>query len=475
MKNSKTPLISIITVNYNGKHLLNDCFTALERLEYPKNQYEVIMVDNDSKDNSVSFVKKNFPKVIIVESKANTGFTGGNQLGLEKAKGDYIILLNNDTAVDKNWLNEIVKSAKKKKTGIVTSKLFFDTPFLELVIKSDSVPKSLIDSGINFSPIGILVEDVVCKNKDISDLIWYKSGFKEKKNGDIITRWTKGEGKILLPFGKSESEAYSIKIHGYPTNYSLSTPVKIEVNNKVIYSGKISSNEVKQIDFELNRKDFKNDFINLVQNAGNIIFKDGYSKDRGSILRINNKERLEFYEEDNEYFNKEVKLLASCGAACLIKRELIDKIGFLDDHYFMYYEDVDFSLRAWRTGWDIVYSPKAIVRHKHKASTGKAESEFFLHMVERNHLAFVVTHFPISTIVTQISLFFSQLAITLIKFNLFRFRNNMQRTNVWRIKSKARIKTANFLLHNLFRLTTNRIFWKKREVRTYETMKKLLY
>ena len=472
---NKNKFISIIIVNYNGKHLLNDCFNSLAKLNYPKDLYEVIMVDNDSKDSSISFVKSNFPEVIIVESKENTGFTGGNQLGLERAKGDYIILLNNDTAVDKNWLKEIVKSAKNKKTGIVTSKLFFDTPFIELTVKSNSIPKSSINSSANFSPIGILIEDLVCNNKKIADLIWYKSGFKEKKNGDLITRWTKGEGKILLPFGKKDLEKYSIKIHGYPSKYSLATPVEIAINNKIIFSGMIASNEVEQINFELKREDVKNNFINLVQNAGNIILKDGYSKDRGSVLRINNKERLEFYEEDNEYFNKKVKLLASCGAACLIKRELIDKIGFLDGHYFMYYEDVDFSLRTWRTGWDIVYSPRAIVRHKHKASTGKAESDFFLHMVERNHLAFVLTHFPASTVINQMIEFLIQLIITLIKFNLFRFKSNMDRTNIWRIKSKARIKTFIFLVNNILRLIKNRISWKKREKRSYKIMKKLLY
>jgi len=467
--------ISIIIVNFNGKHLLDDCLGSLKNLNYPKDQYEIILVDNNSQDTSVSFVQKKYPKVIIVESETNSGFTGGNNLGLTKAKGDYIVLLNNDTTVDKNWLKELVKTAQSSKTGIVTSKLLFNIPFVELTIESNSIPKSNMDNSVDFSPIGVIVENVICKNKKISDLVWYKSGFKEKNNGDLVTRWTKGEAKILLPFANPKKEKYSIKIHGYPSKHLLTTPLKVKVGNKIIYSGEISSNEVTQIHFELNRKDVQNNFINLIQNAGNIVFKDGFSKDRGNVIKITNDGKLEFYEEDSQYFNKEVDLLSSCGAACLIKRSLINKIGFLDGNYFMYYEDVDFSLRAWRTGWNIKYSPKAIVKHKHKASTGKLESEFFLHMVERNHLSVVFTHFPILTIINQVILFFIQTVITLIKFNVFRFRSNMGRTDLWRIKSKARIKTAKFLIKNIFRLIKNRIFWKKREKRNYKMMKKLLY
>lgn len=468
-------IVSIIIVNYNGKHLLEECLKSIFELHFPKNKLEIIVVDNNSQDNSVSFIKKNYPNIILVEAKDNTGFTGGNNLGLEKASGDYVILLNNDTSVEKNWLNELIKASKDPKVGIVTSKLLYDKNFFELSIESDQIPRSKIDNGIDFTPVGLIIEDIVCHNRNISNLVWYKSGFYEKKEGDLITRWTEGKSKILLPYENKEVEAYTIKIHGYPSKNKLTTPIEIKAGNKKIYSGTISSNEVIQFKFEIKRNEIKDNFINLVQNAGNVIFKDVFSKDIGSVLRIREKERLEFYEEDNQYFDNDKLVLGACGAACLIKKNLINKIGFLDGHYFMYYEDVDFSLRAWRTGWNIKYASKAIVRHKHKASTGRTESEFFLHMVERNHLSTVITHFPISTIMIQLIQFLGQLLITLVKFNVFKFRDNMLRTNIWRTKAKARISTFIFLVRNLPRLIKNKLFWSKREKRNYQEMRRHLY
>lgn len=468
-------LVSIIIVNYNGKHLLEDCLESLSKLNFPQSKLEVIVVDNNSQDNSISFIKKNYPNIILVEAKENTGFTGGNNLGLEKTNGEYVVLLNNDTIVEKDWLKELIKASSDPKVGIATSKLVYDKNFFELSIESDQISRSKIDNGIDFTPVGLIIEDVVCHNKKNSDLVWYKSGFYEKKEGNLITRWTEGKSKILLPYGKKDKEKYTIKIHGYPSKNKLTTPLKIKAGKKEIYSGTISSNEVIQFKFEVKRSEIKNDFITLIQNAGNVIFKDGFSKDIGSVLRIKENERLEFYEEDNKFFDKERYVLGACGAAFLIKRRVIDKIGFLDGNYFMYYEDVDFSLRAWRTGWDIKYAPKAIVKHKHKASTGKFESEFFLHMVERNHLATVITHFPILTIIQEIMRFTGQLLITLIKFNLFRTRDNMIRTNIWRTKLKARIKTFIFLIKNFPRLINNKIFWLKKEKRNYKMMKRLLY
>ncbi len=120
----KLPFCSVIIVNYNGKYLLKDCLNSVYILNYPKNRYEVILVDNGSADNSVSFVGKNFPHVKILKLDKNYGFAEGNNKGIEKARGDYITFLSNDTKVDKNWLLMLVKSAEKsKKIGICSSKV----------------------------------------------------------------------------------------------------------------------------------------------------------------------------------------------------------------------------------------------------------------------------------------------------------------------------------------------------------------
>lgn len=104
----KSPLISIIIVNHNGKKWLKNCLTPLTRQSYKK--IEIIFVDNNSFDDSLKAVKKISNKIIIVKSEENLGFAGGNNLGFEKAKGEYIILLNNDTKVGRDYVKNFVKA-----------------------------------------------------------------------------------------------------------------------------------------------------------------------------------------------------------------------------------------------------------------------------------------------------------------------------------------------------------------------------
>ena len=204
------PNVSILIVNYNGAHLLPDCLSAVANLDYPKKLLEVIVIDNNSKDNSLDLLKKNFPTVKVVAAKENLGFTGGNNLGYEHATGDYIVLLNNDTRVERKWLKALVTAAEPKNIGIVSSKLLFDTPFLELELTCDIVSKSSLDNSIDFSPVGIIIEDLVCKNTQLNNLVWYESGFYDKEHATISSHWCKDKATILIPFQDATKETYKI-------------------------------------------------------------------------------------------------------------------------------------------------------------------------------------------------------------------------------------------------------------------------
>ncbi len=117
------PKVSIIILNWNEKEYLRKCLDSVLKTDYPN--FEVIVVDNASVDGSKEMVKKEYSKVILIENKKNLGFCVGNNIGIKKARGDIIILLNNDTIVDKNWLKEIVKKANNTEVGIIGCKLYF--------------------------------------------------------------------------------------------------------------------------------------------------------------------------------------------------------------------------------------------------------------------------------------------------------------------------------------------------------------
>jgi len=119
-------LVSVIIVNYNGRHHLGQCLAALKRQTLPRNQWEVILVDNGSRDGSVELVRRDFPEVHVISLARNTGFAAGNNIGFKRARGRLIALLNNDTAAEPRWLEEMAAAAEAHpRAGGVAAKIVF--------------------------------------------------------------------------------------------------------------------------------------------------------------------------------------------------------------------------------------------------------------------------------------------------------------------------------------------------------------
>ena len=120
------PKVSVVVVNYNGKHLLKDCLGSLFALDYPGDALEIIMVDNASSDGSSHFVRKNYPSVKILNNASNN-YCQALNLGIKSSVGDFVVTLNNDTWVKKDWLLELVKVAiLNKDIAGVGSKILFE-------------------------------------------------------------------------------------------------------------------------------------------------------------------------------------------------------------------------------------------------------------------------------------------------------------------------------------------------------------
>ena len=99
--------VSIIIVNYNGKLHLEKCLDSITKINY--SNYEVILVDNHSSDDSIEFVKSKYSTVKIIELDQNYGFADPNNIAAKTANGKYLLFLNNDTIVTPNFVNELVK------------------------------------------------------------------------------------------------------------------------------------------------------------------------------------------------------------------------------------------------------------------------------------------------------------------------------------------------------------------------------
>jgi len=112
-------LISIIIVNYNGQKWLKKLFDSLLVQTY-KN-FEIIFVDNGSVDDSVKFIQDNYKdyRIKIFKNNKNLGFAGGNNFGIENTSGDYILLLNNDTWLESDFLQRIYFFYEKNSFDVV--------------------------------------------------------------------------------------------------------------------------------------------------------------------------------------------------------------------------------------------------------------------------------------------------------------------------------------------------------------------
>ncbi|MDD5097393.1 MAG: glycosyltransferase [Candidatus Omnitrophica bacterium] len=239
------PLVSIIVVNYNRSQYLKACFEALAKLNYPAGRVEILMVDNCSDDDSVSFVKNNFPKVRILENDINN-YARANNLGVKNAKGDFIAFINNDIQVSENWLSGLVNAMSKE--------------------------KSLGAAG----------------------------------------------GKILLEDGK-------------------------------------------------------------IQSTGHEEYPDFYWGDRG------------FRQEDKGQYERPEEVLSLCGAAVLFRKSCLKDVGFFDEDFIMYLEDVDMCFRCTKHKWKVMYVPESIAKHYFR---GTSSAESVRYFSERNRLLLVAKHFP---------------------------------------------------------------------------------
>ncbi|WP_240730888.1 glycosyltransferase family 2 protein [Deinococcus sp. S9] len=125
------PRVGIVILNWNGWQDTVECLNSLQGLSYPN--FEIIVVDNASTNDSVKQIRKRFPNIHVIESPDNGGFAKGNNLGIKAfmaAGVDYIWLLNNDTTVSTLALTEMVRLAQNdQRLGIVGSVLYeYDRP-----------------------------------------------------------------------------------------------------------------------------------------------------------------------------------------------------------------------------------------------------------------------------------------------------------------------------------------------------------
>jgi GT2 family glycosyltransferase len=120
------PLVHVIVVNYNGLKYLRACLSSIERQTYQN--FETIVIDNASTDNSEEYIRQYFPKITLIQASRNLGFAEGNNLAIKSTldqKADYIFLVNNDTELESDLVEKLIRTAERDDSiGIVGPAVF---------------------------------------------------------------------------------------------------------------------------------------------------------------------------------------------------------------------------------------------------------------------------------------------------------------------------------------------------------------
>ncbi len=175
--------LSIIIISYNTREILTDCIKSV--IKHTKGiDYEIIIVDNDSKDGSLERIKdleNKYSQVSLVDAKANLGFGRANNLGVKKARGEYLLLLNSDTLVIDNAIKESLENMKKiPDCGVFSCKLL-------------NADKSIQASGGHFPNFGnvlawqLFIDDLPLIGKLIPSFHPQLASYDRNKQMDWIT------------------------------------------------------------------------------------------------------------------------------------------------------------------------------------------------------------------------------------------------------------------------------------------------
>jgi len=151
MENQNYPLVTIITVVYGQLEVTVDMLESLLHISYPN--IEIIVVDNASPNCNIKILKEKFPTIDLIENQQNLGFAGANNIGIQKAKGKYVLLLNNDTIVDQSFLEPLVEKLElNSQIGAVSPKIrFFSAPdTIQYVGMTQMNPYSISNKSIGY-------------------------------------------------------------------------------------------------------------------------------------------------------------------------------------------------------------------------------------------------------------------------------------------------------------------------------------
>ena len=327
------PEVTAIVLNWNGLRYLGRCLTALMQTTYPSDRFKVILADNASTDGSPAWVRKHFPDIQVLETGGNLGFGAGNNRAIRAVDSPFVALLNTDTAVQADWLLQLVRPmADDQRIGATTAKLLYMNEYLPLLLQSESfVPDEEMKSG-DTRRLGVQVygAEVVGGEKEQSGEVRLLAGFyaAEHDAEGQLQRWTDAKADLGLPVGQSgaQDRVLELTLAAWRPD---SRPVHVSLTcaGNTLYKGAVDANS-RRVRVAVPASLFQH-AKSLIQNAGSSILPDGSGRDRGTRLSQGHVYPI----WDDGRFDTAEEVFHFNGAACLLRRDMLDAVGLFDERF----------------------------------------------------------------------------------------------------------------------------------------------
>lgn len=192
--------VSIIVPVYNGERTLDKCIKSLLYLEYPKEKYEIIVVDNNSTDNSIEIAKK-YPVKLLHEGKQSS--YAARNFGVKNAKGEIVAYTDADCVVDKEWLRQLVKNFKDETIAGVGGEILAYNPKSIVERYSDKNDVLSQKSNFNFEIVGfkmpfMATANAAYKKQILNEIGLFDDSFTSGGDVDLAWRITLNGYKIVF-------------------------------------------------------------------------------------------------------------------------------------------------------------------------------------------------------------------------------------------------------------------------------------
>jgi hypothetical protein len=357
----------VVVLDHKGGELTLDCLRRLARTEWPRDALELVLVDNGSHDDVAARARQELPELRVITSEHNLGFAGGNNLALRDVAGvDLVALVNNDVLVEPGWLRPLAALLETDDAvGAACPKILLSSPMLDVALH---VASPIRRGRGDQRELGVRLSGVRVGGKDCSRLARPVRGFWGPEHGPASEpeyQWSAGEALLYVPVpdGSHSPEARAGELR-----LAADQPAPVQ-----LHSGDDAIDHVVTTEPAWYPVPLAGEPFDVINNTGSVVVDGGYGADRG------------YLERDEGQYDTEDDVPAWCGAAVLLRATYLRDTGLFDERLFLYYEDLELSLRGRARGWRYRYVPDSVVRHVHSATSVEG-SALAAHYNERNRL-----------------------------------------------------------------------------------------